>query len=143
MPSGWLYLYADPLGARRSVVGMALKLDAGVAATFDAAASAVMWTRAGKSRRFTLDHDQIELRLSDPTGQQVAASRVLDSSSYGGYLLVEPTVADLLDAERFEIPGRIVLKSGDQLTELRRARLRVQVPELELDERVAAGVWPE
>ncbi|MSR48292.1 MAG: hypothetical protein EXS13_14735 [Planctomycetes bacterium] len=134
-------VYPDPLASARAMVGMGLKLQLGIATTFDPAASAVMWTRAGKSRRFAVERDQIELRLADPAGRQFAAIHLADSSSFSGFLLLEPTLADLLDAERFEIPGRVVLKHGEQLRELRRSRLRVQVAELELDEPVPAAIW--
>jgi hypothetical protein len=134
-------VYLDPRAPNQSVVGMGFKLALGIAATFDPASSAVTWTRAGKSRRFALDHGEFELRLSDPTGRQLAAARVSDSAGYAGFLLIDAALGDLLDAERFEIPGRALLRAGDQIRELRRAHLRVELPELDLDERVPAAVW--
>ena len=133
-------VYLDPRAPGHSVVGMGLKLALGIAATFDPASSAVTWTRAGKSRRFALERGEFELRLSDPTGRQFASARVSDSSGYAGFLLVESSLGDLLDAERFEIPGRALLRAGETIHELRRAHLRVQLPELDLDERVPAAV---
>ncbi len=135
--------YPDPGGAPQPLVGMALKLQHGIAATFDPAAPAVLWTRAGKSRRFSVVRDQIELLLADPTGRQSLAARVADSPGFGGFLALDPAPADLLDAERFEVPGRVVLTRTDSVRELRRTRLRVQVPELELDALVPAAVWIE
>jgi hypothetical protein len=134
-------VYLDPRAPNHSVVGMGLKLALGITASFDPASSAVTWTRNGKSRRFPLDRGEFELRLSDPTGRQFAAARVSDSAGYAGFLLVDAALGDLLDADRFEIPGRALLRAGDQVQELRRAHLRVQLPELDLDERVPAAVW--
>jgi len=136
-------VYLDPRAPNHSVVGMGLKLALGITASFDPASGAVTWTRAGKSRRFALDRGEFELRLTDPTGRQLAAARVSDSAGYAGYLLVDASLGDLLDAERFEIPGRALLRAGDQIRELRRAHLRVQLPELDLDERVPAAIWGE
>jgi hypothetical protein len=133
--------YPDPGGAPQPWIGMALKLQHGIAATFDPAAPAVLWTRAGSSRRFSVVRDQIEILLADPTGRQTLAARATDSSSYGGFIALDSAPADLLDAERFEIPGRVVLTRADSLRELRRTRLRVQVAELELDALVPAAVW--
>lgn len=136
-------VYPDPLGTPQALVGVGFKLNLGITSTFDPAAPAVLWTRAGKSRRFSVERDQIELRLADPTGRQLLAARVADSSGYGGFVLLDAAPADLLDAERFEVPGRVVLERGDTLRELRRSRLRVQIPELEVDELVPAAIWFE
>jgi len=136
-------VYLDPRAQNHSVVGMGFKLALGIAATFDPASGAVTWTRKGKSRRFALDRGEFELRLSDPTGRQLASARVSDSAGYAGFLLIDASLGDLLDAERFEIPGRTLLRAGDQIQELRRAHLRVQLPELDLDERVPVAVWSE
>ncbi len=135
-------VYSDSSATPRNVVGAALKSALGVAAAFDAKAGAITWRRGEKSRTFPLEREQIEISLSDPQGLQSMSARVADSAGFGGFVLLDATTADLLDAEKHEIPGRVVLRTTQGTAELRRARVRVGVRELALDEVVPAAVWP-
>ncbi|MBL8841059.1 MAG: hypothetical protein JNL90_05940 [Planctomycetes bacterium] len=134
-------VYSDGYATPRTMVGAALKQRFAITSSFDAAARAILWTRAGRSARFAVEREQIELRLSDPAGRAVVVTRVADSASFGGFLALEATFAGLLDAEKHEIPGRVLLRTGAGLEEARRARVRLAVPELELDELLPAAVW--
>ncbi len=134
-------VYADSYPTPRTMVGAALKQRFGISSTFDPAGPTIQWARAGKSHRFSVEREQLELRLSDPSGRAVVGTRVADSSSFGGFLALESTFAGLLDAEKFEIPGRVLLRTGRGLEEARRARVRISVPEIELDELVPTAVW--
>jgi len=134
--------YADASRSPRSVVGAAFKSTLGIVAGFDARSGEMTWTRAGKSRRFKFDHERFELAISDPTDRQSMATAVVDSSGYGGFLALEAASAVLLDGARFEIPGRVLLKTGDGVEALRRTRVRVKVGELDVDVTVPAAAWP-
>lgn len=134
-------VYADSYPTPRTMVGAALKQRFAITSTFDPAARAILWTRAGRSARFAVEREQIELSLSDPAGRAVVVTRVAESASFGGFLALEATFAGLLDAEKHEIPGRVLLRTGAGLEEARRARVRLAVPELELDELLPAAVW--
>ncbi len=134
-------VYADSYPTPRTMVGAALKQRFAITSTFDPAARAILWTRAGRSARFAVEREQIQLSLSDPVGRAVVVTRVAESASFGGFLALEATFAGLLDAEKHEIPGRVLLRTGAGLEEARRARVRLSVPELELDELLPAAVW--
>lgn len=134
-------VYADSYPTPRTMVGAALKQRFAITSTFDPAARAILWTRAGRSARFAVEREQIELSLSDPAGRAVVVTRVAESASFGGFLALEATFAGLLDAEKHEIPGRVLLRTGAGLEEARRARVRLSVPALELDELLPAAVW--
>lgn len=147
-------LYPDPLPAPQdaatarvppptALVGVGAKLRLAIQSRFDPAGPAILWTRGGASHRFPLERDTMSLRLADPTGRTALVARLADSASYAGFLLLDAANADLLDAERFEVPGRVVLEHGDALRELRRSRLRLVVPELELDELLPAAIAME
>jgi hypothetical protein len=135
-------LYADPSHSIRSVVGTALKSLLAVSAGYDPRANELTWTREGKSHRFKFDHERFSLLLSDPLGRQTMATPVADSSGFGGFLALEAVNAVVLDGPRFEIPGRVLLKTGDGFQELRRTRIRVRIPELDVDVTVPAAAWP-
>jgi len=136
-------VHADSSGAPRNVVGSALRAMLGIDAAFDAKQFAIRWTRGGKSKQFQLgiDRQQIELLLTDPGGRQSMGTLLADSAIFSGYLALESTFAALLDAHRFEIPGRVLLETPAGVSVLRRARVRLRVPELELDAIVPLAAW--
>ena len=134
-------IYADVSSQPRTVIGGAFRSKFGIAASFDARAGELKWTRAGKSKSFKLEHDQFELLLADPSGRQSMGTRLSDSSSFAGFVALDANTADLLDSERFEIPGRVLLRSDRGVVELRRTRVRIQVKDLDLDELVPAAAW--
>jgi hypothetical protein len=135
-------LYADPSRAIRSVVGTSLKSLLGVSAGYDPRANELTWTREGKSHRFKFDHERFSIMLSDPLGRQSMATPVADSAGFGGFLALESINSVVLDGPRFEIPGRVLLKTGEGFQELRRVRIRVRIPELDVDVTVPAAAWP-
>lgn len=137
-------VYSDASTRPRNVIGSGLKGALGIAAAFDARAGELRWTRGAKSRTFKLEREQIELLLRDPAGRQSMGVRLADSTAFSGFVLLESTPADLLDAELFEIPGRALLRTGGDppVVVLRRARVRVVVRELDLDELVPVAAWP-
>ena len=135
-------LYADPAHSARSVVGTALKSLLAVSATFDVRSNEVTWTREGKTHRFKIDHERFPILLSDPIGRQSMETQVADSSGFGGFLALEAVSAIVLDGPRYEIPGRVLLKTGDGFQELRRTRVRVHIQDLDVDVVVPAAAWP-
>jgi hypothetical protein len=135
-------LYADPAHSARSVVGSALKSLLAVSATFDVRTGEMSWIREGKMHRFKLDHERFPILLSDPVGRQSMQTQVADSSGFGGFLALEASTAVVLDGPRYEIPGRVLLKTGDGFQELRRTRVRVKIPDLDVDVVVPAAAWP-
>lgn len=135
-------LYADPAHSARSVVGSALKSLLAISSTFDVRNSEVSWIREGKVHRFKLEKEHFPLLLSDPVGRQSMQTDVADSSGFGGFLALEASTAVVLDGPRFEIPGRVLLKTGDGFQELRRTRVRVKIPDLDVDVVVPAAAWP-
>ena len=56
-------------------------------------------------------------------------------------LIVGLGLATLYSAS-YEIPGRVLHKSGGVVQELRRMRVRVSIPELDVDVTVPAAAWP-
>ncbi|HET6164266.1 MAG TPA: hypothetical protein VFG37_11400 [Planctomycetota bacterium] len=135
-------LYADSSRTARSAVGSALRSALNVTAGFDARSGELTWTRGGKSRRFALDHERFPLVLSDPMQRNSMATHVVDSSGFGGFVVLEAVNAALLEGARYEIPGNVLLKTGGGLQELRRMRVRVTIPELDVDVTVPAAAWP-
>jgi hypothetical protein len=89
-----------------------------------------------------LDHERFSLMLSDPLQRNSMATNVVDSSGFGGFVVLEAVNAALLDGARFEIPGHVLLKTGGGMQELRRMRVRVTIPELDVDVTVPAAAWP-
>jgi hypothetical protein len=134
-------LYADPAHSTRSVVGTALKSSLGITAGYDPRANELTWTRAGRSHRFKFDHERFQIVLSDPFARQTMATPVVDSAGFGGFLALEANNASVLDGPRFEIPGRVLLRTGDGFQELRRTRIRVRIPELDVDVTVPVAAW--
>jgi hypothetical protein len=135
-------LYADSSRTARSAVGSALRSALNVTAGYDARSGELTWTRGGKSRKFMLDHERFPLALSDPLQRNSMATQVVDSSGFGGFVVLEAVNAALLDGARFEIPGHGLLKTGGGMQELRRVRVRVTIPELDVDVTVPAAAWP-
>jgi hypothetical protein len=135
-------LYADPAHSARSVVGSALKSVLAVSSTYDVRTSEVTWTRAGRTHRFKLERERFPILLSDPVGRQSMETLVADSSGFGGFFALEAVSAIVLDGPRFEIPGRVLLKTGDGFQELRRTRVRVHISDLDVDVVVPAAAWP-
>lgn len=135
-------LYADSSRTARSAVGSALRSALNVTAGYDARTGELTWTRGGKSRRFALDHERFPLVLSDPLQRSSMATHVVDSSGFGGFVVLEAVNAALLEGARYEIPGNVLLKTGTGMQELRRMRVRVAIPELDVDVTVPAAAWP-
>ena len=135
-------LYADSSRTARSAVGSALRSALNVSAGYDPRSGELTWTRGEKSRRFVLDHERFPLVLTDPQQRNSMATNVVDSSGFGGFVVLEAVNAALLDGARYEIPGRVLLKSGGGVQELRRMRVRVSIPELDVDVTVPAAAWP-
>jgi hypothetical protein len=135
-------LYADSSRTARSAVGSALRSSLNVTAGYDARSGELTWTRGGKSRHFALDHERFPLVLSDPLQRNSMATHVVDSSGFGGFVVLEAVNAALLEGARYEIPGHVLLKTGGGMQELRRMRVRVTIPELDVDVTVPAAAWP-
>jgi hypothetical protein len=137
-------VYADNSTQPRCVIGSAFKVSLGVTATFDARAMQMTWTRGPDRHAFELEQGLLQLMLSDPTARQSMGVRLSDSSGFDGFVLLDATTADLLDTEKFEIPGRALLKTGGDrpFVALRRARIRIALPELHLDDLIPAATWP-
>ena len=135
-------VYADASASPRNVIGTGFHAALAIRAVFEPKSNELRWTRGDQSRTFTLDHDRLELLLSDPGGKQSMGVPLADSSSFPGFLALEATFATLLDAHRFEIPGRVLLRTPSGFAELRRARLRVKETTLALDELVPIAAWP-
>jgi hypothetical protein len=135
-------LYAESSRAARSAVGSALRSTLGISAGYDARSGELTWARGEKTRRYTLDHEHFPIQLSDPLQRQSMVTPMVDSSGFGGFVVLEAGNAVLLDGARFEIPGRVLLKTGDGMQELRRMRVRLAIPELDVDVTVPAAAWP-
>jgi hypothetical protein len=136
-------VYADTAGEPRNVIGAALKGSLGVYAAFDPSIGELRWSKGDKVRAFKLEQERIVLSLSDPSNAQSNDVRLADSSGFSGFVALESAAGDLLDAEKFEIPGRVLLRTTSGIHELRRARVRLHVRELALDEIVPAAVWAQ
>lgn len=134
-------LYSDSSATPRSIVGGTLRSSLGVSPTFDAGRSEVRWTREGRTHAFPLAADRFVLLLADAAGVHALDARVAESATFGGFLVLEAPFADLLRAPLFEIPGRAFLDTPSGMHELRRTRLRVRVPELEVDALVPIAAW--
>ncbi|MCI0588883.1 MAG: hypothetical protein L0323_18840 [Planctomycetes bacterium] len=95
---------------------------------------AVICRRGEKTKVFPWKDLYIPLPLGEPGGTSVRPIRVSPSTAFTGVALLEPAVADELGLARFEIPGEVPLEQFGVRFVCRRARVRVQIPELEIDE---------
>ncbi|MBI3845106.1 MAG: hypothetical protein HY292_10780 [Planctomycetes bacterium] len=102
------------------------------------------WTRNGKSTtRRWFNENYTEIEVADPFGAKPKSIRVVDSGSFTGVLGLCRETAAGFDLARFEIPGRAFIKgsmTGDTF-ECRRARARIRVPEIDIDEAIPVVIW--
>ncbi len=103
------------------------------------------WERSGKRRTFQWKRPSriTGLEIADPLASTRAELAVVDSGSSTALLLLDTPTASALGLERFEIPGRAVVDYSSERIQCRRARARVRVPEIDLDETVPIAVWPK
>jgi hypothetical protein len=131
-------------GLSDNVIGLGLLDRLGVGA-WSFVDHTVTWQVGDKSQRFAGDTDEglrIDLDVGDPAKAIELRLRVVDSSGFNGIAVLEPDLATKLGLERFEIPGAARIDFGSHRVECRRARIRVRLPDVGVDELVPIAIWP-
>jgi hypothetical protein len=99
--------------------------------------------RHGKSRTFKWQRASHVrgVELLDPLGSE---SLTIDATLSGSnsILLVDTPTAGRLRLARFEIPGSARIDSGDGAVRFRRARVRIRLPEIDVDDMIPVAIWP-
>ncbi|HET6203276.1 MAG TPA: hypothetical protein VFI25_10795 [Planctomycetota bacterium] len=97
--------------------------------------------RGERSKVFRIEDNRIPLLLGVPGGTSVRPIRVGASTGFTGIAVFDAASASELGLTRFEIPGEVTLDGSFGRSVCRRARMRVQIPELEIDEILPVAVW--
>jgi hypothetical protein len=120
--------------ARWTMSGIGLYRLLGLTVGVDGAKGTTTWRLKGKEKTFPVGKAaEMGVKLADPTGKGAREVTVGVSTGFNGVALLEPPVSGSLGLARFEIPGATIVKIGGAEVKCRRARVRLAVPEIDLD----------